>query len=1025
MNNGWHIMEEISMKKRRGIIVAVLCFMIMLKMTQFFYAEEQGVQMQINDQKIASLYYGEQTIHFETDLTLINEYEIKIMQDDKELEAFVWREEETKAVCEQALAEGHFYEVQILKEQEVVDQKTFMVCKQEEQFLLYQDKTLIETIPKYTRQSEIRLEWENVPFSLEQIHVVKRHEGMIEEIPSEKNEKSCSFLLTDQFYEEIVVEAKTEKGVFELAKWEEIEVYTSEIATELRNENGTIWNQPLLFETKTAMFYAHSSLLNLEKSFVKVNGQPILLYRQTEEGYEWKIDFDASGLYEISYELWDQYGNHTENKSFYTVEVDVDAPEVKWNTLSEMQDGTVYAKENVQLSFEIKDAHMKEENIRIFDGWEAVEVNWKKEKTTFLGQVVLKEGEHKLRVQAIDDGNHQTKKELPLIVVDVTKPLVVWKSDTKEQQYYQTAKQYTISVEEEHLDEENSYLLVKKDGKENYITADNEGNYSMYELNFEEEGSYEIQMKIVDRSGNVAIYQWIDGSEASAFQTFVIDRTSPKVNVDISSMNLYINESVAFKYKIEENHFKEDDPVILTKDEAVIENLDANMELLEDGKYELFCDFTDAAGNPAVLFVNGIEQEQPYYRFFIDQTSPIISLSPILYMGNQRQEIEVNVTDEFLEEKEILLYQNDQLYKKEDGEEKVEIPKIDGQVNVYQLVVKGKDRAGNTSEYKTSPITVDAKLPELFLTINDHLYAKDRFVTNENGTLQGYGKDDYLISYEMKLYDQDQLLYEYKGVETGAYEWTILPEQMHNYTLVMSAMDQAGNESHKEVELCLDRYLPDLLFQHDQRSGFITNQTWTPRLKMESEEFQVTQVSLYRNQQFMPYVWGTPIQEEGFYRLSFEVQDDALNKKNVNDFLFTIDRKPPTIKIVDTNTFEELQEKEETPKKITVYCEDTYSKGTIISVKINGKEMIDQPLETYSQELHSNEKTVITVEAVDEANNRSKKQLQLQAVQENKKKDLITQLPEVLENKPSNIWILVGICGVVMGIVLMRICKRS
>ena len=184
----------------------------------------------------------------------------------------------------------------------------------------------------------------------------------------------------------------------------------------------------------------------------------------------------------------------------------------------------------------------------------------------------------------------------------------------------------------------------------------------------------------------------------------------------------------------------------------------------------------------------------------------------------------------------------------------------------------------------------------------------------------------------------------------------------------------------------VDTYLPKLRFHEDPFQGKAKNIAWTPKLEMENEAFQISEVLLYRNQQAVPaYRWGDAISEDGHYLLSVQIRDDAMNEATLlPPFAFTIDTLPPVIEIIEAERKEALSDQNVSlDTELRLYISDALSTEFNVHTLMLGDENLlekerqqdENGLWYYPISFRKEGDTTLLIDVSDEAENRTKQQL--------------------------------------------------
>ncbi|MCG2827482.1 MAG: right-handed parallel beta-helix repeat-containing protein [Thermoplasmatales archaeon] len=261
------------------------------------------------------------------------------------------------------------------------------------------------------------------------------------------------------------------------------------------------------------------------------------------------------------------------------------------------------------------------------------------------------------------------------------------------------------------------------------------------------EDDYVLFVLAMDKAGNV--------NETTI--SFVIDKTKPVLKILSPENNVITNQSIILTYSVSDNMDDEDNLTL---------SILNGTTYIKEGDYTVTVSASDRAGNKVSETVS----------FTIDKINPIINITGVADDSYYNTDIMpvIEITDIHLNITSITLNDN---------------PFTNGTTvsaeNTYTLVVQADDKAGNTA-IKTISFIIDKTAPIITITS-----PKEGLITNQDVTLE-YLFSDNVSSAENITVTGDESPYTEEG----------------NYSIMLTATDQAGNTAQDTVTFIIDKTKP-------------------------------------------------------------------------------------------------------------------------------------------------------------------------------------------------------------------------
>ncbi|WP_242634582.1 Ig-like domain-containing protein [Bacillus timonensis] len=631
-----------------------------------------------------------------------------------------------------------------------------------------------------------------------------------------------------------------------------------------------------------------------------------------------------------------------------------------------------------------------------------------KRKTASL--VIAEEGVYNLKI-IVEDRKGSKTLTVNSFTIDTTPPELAL-PNVIDNGAYKELTNIKLEETDKNLDLSKTEVIVTGPDKNEKLTNDD-----LYkDLSFTSEGDYKIQLIAQDLAGNTTNTQL----------QFTIDKTPPALTIEgikdggyykpntsaiVSVEDVTLNpENIDLDiYKGAEQY--NDNFNLVFENETEIKVV-AKPTFTEAGIYKISLSATDRAGNQ-------ISYENQPVTITIDDMKPQVYVKKPIKDGENTtwedvinrevfsgpQNLEVSITDDYLESAEVIINQNGSEISKYN-------PEINGNVatvqhefkddGVYDIIVTSTDKAGNSNDEYNLTVIIDKDEKPSFEIIgveNDQHYSEtEKEVTFKvkdfslNPTLtklkitriNGSEKEETEVGYEdWSFFDQILWLVRGEYVHTFNKEGT--------YTLLLESTDYNGNTSTQTILFTLDWSPPEIKIDTDIKDGSYVQKGKQVRIKVNELNYKTNKVDVivtrdgegYKefgewNNEVEGYVLSHTFNQDGNYIIEVNAEDKALNRAVKKTLEFTVDNKEPEIEIVGIDEGSYYSNSQTATIKIK---ELNFNKD-LVSVDINGSQYkIDKWIKSkdniYSYDIPFNNDGdyILTIHSKDDATNSAEKKI--------------------------------------------------
>lgn len=594
--------------------------------------------------------------------------------------------------------------------------------------------------------------------------------------------------------------------------------------------NTTYINQDVDYRIviKEANFDDNSSQITY--TYNGIEAHPQVVWEAVDDGYATTLHFHQDGLYRLQIEVRDKAGNEAVYQinqqallpafpdHFFIIDQSAGEMKTMFTQQNELQ---IYQQEQqmtIRIQEENFDSNAMLINIQKDGETYAVEPHWMHIGDLHSLQLTFHEdGEYHIKVDGHDKAGNNFKhsNEAFSFIIDQHKPVVSIEG-LPTQRYTNQDVELQLFIEDINLSYGECFVL--KDGNI-YMRTPHfiyQNGTTVLTLPHEENGSYEVYIKAMDRAGN---------QTTSGTVSFVIDDQNPQVFATMNQVKIFdqqafvTNQSSDFLVtwqdrnlqdvwvSINKNGIEED---IQIQNESSFHHL-FKAQGAEEDMYTCTIKVTDKANNTF----------QQQFTLRVDTLLPSIQIANDIFQGKAKHakwiaqlvgegdEFAVIESSLYRNHKQILTYQwGDEISK--DG--------------VYNLSILIRDGAMNEARLLPSfRFVIDTQAPSIHIVDHQRLQEIDRQILPP-GDIRIYdeeGSKAYGI-YEMAINHERVSLSESEIDEFGNRFYLVNLKQEGTYTIMVKAIDEAGNESMREVSFQIKADAPPL--QHiDQAQTPITS----------------------------------------------------------------------------------------------------------------------------------------------------------------------------------------------------------
>lgn len=586
------------------------------------------------------------------------------------------------------------------------------------------------------------------------------------------------------------------------------------------------------------------------------------------------------GIYSVEVKAFDLAGNEATSvvKSF---KVDATKPIVS----ATIGSGTVsnksayYYSSDVTVNLTYKDVNADMASVKVTDNGEPVSVNWSgvpdANGNYTASYKITSEGAHTIKITGKDRALNESAPSQVVFKLDKTNPSIstilnggIAYTDNTGMLYLTNNVTLSVGVNDVNEDREDlNYQLIltkpDRDTVSNLYTKTTDRRF-----NYTEEGEYTINLFAADMANNLSPTRSVK---------FRIDKAAPSLSIN-GVGNGTSSDVVNVSCVMQESFWKDANGNITIYRKA------------GDGAAETLFDTIDVTPTSASTVITKSFSETGVYRieftasdraghtsetdatFTVDRVAPVVELEgPDNYAKTtDAVSVAITISDEFYIQKKVALTgtrtdEEGKVHELDFGSWSATAnpTNIAGEFTedgIYDISVTATDVAGNSTS-KSVHFTIDKTAP----VIGDLSYLEDKIITS-------FSWDEDLDELVSDLTVCDVRMYlngsEYDGesdIEDGA------------YTLLITAKDELGNETEKEVKFVLDTKAPVFIVTGVEDNE-VKNENYTISVSLQLEEDKLTKVTLNGKEMAISNNTCTfDVTEKGNYTLVMTATDEAGN----------------------------------------------------------------------------------------------------------------------------------------------------
>ena len=608
--------------------------------------------------------------------------------------------------------------------------------------------------------------------------------------------------------------------------------------------------------------------------------------------------YSADGIYTIGYSVKDFAENKTDKTITFIVDKTAPVNDIRIlnpdqaakfsafkSTYKNKESGlsydyAQYFNRDVDVTFSVDDHFLEQAIVRDTDASGNLIKEFKLTAENPKGSYTAKtEGAHNIVITSKDLAGNTSVAMSVSFVIDRTAPSVSTSLNGTSfgsgdgVKYLQSGARVGVSVSDANIDDADLTRTVQMTPPGSG-TSTTSTNVSTGAQDFQTDADYVITFKAVDRAGN---------ESAESKLSFRIDQKAPELSISGALESGTATKDVTAVYNVFEAFYSDMDHAQVKvyrkvdgDSRKLIRTVDirpsgANSSLSEvineDGNYDFEFDAQDKVGNAA----------HKAFSFLLDKTAPTLVLSGVTNHEKTKSDVELQtvVTEAFYTSntltiegtredidgnKEALSFEKPNVNTKK---EETFVNKFtdDG---IYDVSVKSKDKAGNESAQDLH-FTIDKTAPEIGdlskydgVTLNHFVWDID-----ENKLVRDLTACDVTIYLDGTAYD---------GV-------TELADGSH--VLRVTAVDEVGNESSKEVTFVLDQIAPNIIVTGIENQQRIEEPV-TVQVTLQIAEDVLDSVTLNGEAQTISNNSATfTVEKAGEYDLEVKAHDAASNENTL------------------------------------------------------------------------------------------------------------------------------------------------